>query len=261
MKPQIKLKLIKILRTAKRLRIVCLLGVGSFGLIAEDMSAKSILDSMTIAMQPISSRGKMEQEIITSSNIKRVFTFNYFSEEKGKNVLIRYIEPRKVRHNAFLIKNYGEDIWVYFPRTRRVRKLASHAKKQRAQGSDFSYEDFSGSEEWKTDYRVKQILSGERGNYLLTLTPKVNVETSYDSLNIYVNKLNYYPDRMLYYQNGIHVRTLHFHDIQYIQGIPTAMSMRMENHAEDSQTSMNILEMKYNVVFDNGFFNELNLKK
>ena len=262
MKTQIKLKIIKILRIAKRLRHgVCLLSIGSIGLIAADMSAKSILDSMTMVMQPISSQGRMEQEIITSSDIKRVFTFNYFSEEKGKNVLIRYIEPRKVRHNAFLIKNNGEDIWVYFPRTRRVRKLASHAKKQKAQGSDFSYEDFSGSEEWKTDYRVKQILSGERENYLLTLTPKIDVETSYDSLKIYINKLNYYPDRMLYYQDEILLKTLHFQDVQDIQGIPTAMSMRMENHAEDSQTTMSILEMEYNVVFDEGFFTERNLKK
>ena len=98
---------------------------------------------------------------------------------------------------------------MYFPRTRRVRKLASHAKKQKAQGSDFSYEDFSGSEEWKTDYRVKQTLSSERKNYLLTLTSKIDTETSYDSLKIYVNKLNYYPDRMLYYQNEILLKTLH----------------------------------------------------
>ena len=238
-----------------------ILGINSVVLFGADLSAKTILDSMTMVMQPISSQGKMEQEIITSSNIKRVFIFNYYSEEKGKNVLIRYIEPRKVRHNAFLIKNSGEDIWVYFPRTRRVRKLASHAKKQKAQGSDFSYEDFSGSEEWKTDYRVKQRSSGERENYLLSFTPRIGAETSYDSLKIYVNKLNYYPDRMLYYQDGVHLKTLNFQDVKEIQGIPTAMSMRMENHAEDSQTTMRILEMEYNVVFEQGFFTERNLKK
>ena len=241
--------------------IYFILGINSVVLFGADLSARTILDSMTMIMQPNSSQGKMEQEIITSSNIKRVFTFNYFSEEKGKNVLIRYMEPRKVRHNAFLIKNSGEDIWVYFPRTRRVRKLASHAKKQKAQGSDFSYEDFSGSEEWKTDYQVKQRPSGERKNYLLILTTKIGAETSYDSLMIYVNKLNYYPDRMLYYQDGIHLKTLNFQDVKEIQGIPTAMSMFMENHVEESQTTMRILEMKYDVIFDDGFFTERNLKK
>jgi len=232
----------------------------SNNLIAADMSAKSILDSMIMVIHPISSQGKMEQEIITSSNIKRVFTFNYFSE-RGTNVLIRYIEPRKVKNNAFLIKNNAEDIWVYFPRTRRVRKLTSHSKKQKAQGSDFSYEDFSGSKEWKADYSIQHITSDERANYLLSLTRKVDAVISYDSLKIYVNKLNYYPDRIFYYQDDIHLKTLHFQDIQHIQGIPTAMSMRMENHAENSHTTITILDIKYNVIFNEGFFTEQNLEK
>jgi hypothetical protein len=65
----------------------------------------------------------------------------------------------------------------------------------------------------------------------------------------------------LYYQHGDHLKTLNFKDVKEIQGIPTAMSMRMENHVEDSQTTMRILEMKYDVVFDEGFFSERNLKK
>lgn len=263
MKIQIQLNKMKSHRISKTLQAIfyIILGINSADLFGADLSAITILDSMSMVMQPNSSQGKMEQEIITSSKIKRVFTFNYFSEGKGENVLIRYIEPRKVRHNAFLIKNSGEDIWVYFPRTRRVRKLASHAKKQKAQGSDFSYEDFSGSDEWKTDYHVKQRPSGERKNYLLSFTPKIGSETSYDSLKIYVNKLNYYPDRMLYYQNGVHLKTLNFQDVKKIQGIPTAMRMLMENHLEDSKTTIRILEMEYNDIFDREFFTERNLKK
>ena len=79
-----------------------------------ELSARAILDSLTAVMHPQSASGKMEQEIISSGNVKRVFTFEYFSENKGKNVLIRYREPRKVKNNAFLIKKNGEDIWVYF---------------------------------------------------------------------------------------------------------------------------------------------------
>ena len=108
---------------------------------------------------------------------------------------------------------------------------------------------------------MKQEFSGERENYLLSFTPRTGADSGYDSLKIYINKLNYYPDRILYYQHGYHLKTLNFKDVQEIQGIPTAMSMHMENHVEDSQTTMRILEMKYDVVFDEGFFSERNLKK
>ena len=225
-----------------------------------DISASAILDSMMIVMQPTSSRGKMEQEIISSANVKRIFTFEYFSENKGENVLIRYIEPRKIKNNAFLIKNNGDNIWVYFPRTHRIRKLASHAKKQKAQGSDFSYEDFSGSKNWGTDYDVSREESSERETYLLILSRKENEKGSY-GLQIYVDKRNYYPQRIQYLQNGELIKTLTFTNVVNLQGYPTAQIMTMANHVEESQTQMRILDMEYNVQFDEGFFTELNLKK
>ena len=226
-----------------------------------EFSAAVILDSMMAVMQPKSSRGKMEQEIISSGNVKRIFTFDYFSENKGENVLIRYVKPNKVKNNAFLIKNNGTNVWVYFPRTRRVRKLASHAKKQKAQGSDFSYEDFSGSENWQTDYNVKKEESGERETYLLKLTRKKNADTSYENQNIYVDKRNYYPHRIQYFQNSEHVKTLTFSEVINMQGYPTAQIMTMENHLEKSYTKMKILDMIYDVEFKKGFFTERNLRK
>ncbi len=230
-------------------------------LYSQNMSASAILDSMTAVMQPVSAKGKMEQEIISSKNVKRVFTFEYFSENNGENVLIRYTEPRKVKNNAFLIKNNGEDVWVYFPRTRRVRKLASHAKKQKAQGSDFSYEDFSGSENWKEDYKVSLGDSGERETYLLDFTRKESAVVSYNKQKIYVDKRNYYPHRILYFEDDVHVKTLEFKEIKEIQKYPTAQRMVMINHAEGSQTDMRILNMEYNLEFEAGFFSERNLKK
>ena len=67
---------------------------------AADLSAISICDSMTSVMQPSSAKGLVEQEIITSSNIQRIFEFEYFSSNKGENVFIRYQKPKKVKNNA-----------------------------------------------------------------------------------------------------------------------------------------------------------------
>ena len=54
--------------------------------------------------------------------------------------------------------NNGDDIWFYTPKTDRVRHIASSAKKQKVQGSDFSYEDM---EMW--DYKV-DFKSSKLGN-------------------------------------------------------------------------------------------------
>ena len=59
--------------------------------------------------------------------------------------------------------NDGDDIWTYFPRTRRVRKLASHAKKQKVPGSDFSFGDFSSKipEKKITYLKIPELLQKE----------------------------------------------------------------------------------------------------
>ena len=103
--------------------------------------------------------------------------------------------------------------------------------------------------------------SGEDNNYLLVLTPRPEVDTGYDTLKIFVNKLSYYPVRIQYFKKGKHFKTLTFKDVIDIQGFPTAKIMHMENHVEDSQTTMKILEMKYDVKFEKDYFTERNLKK
>ena len=226
-----------------------------------ELSAETILDSMTAIMKTENLSGTMEQEIISSSGRERTFEYNYYSANNGEDVLLRYTLPKKVRHNAFLIKNGGDDIWVYFPRTRRVRKLANHAKNQKVQGSDFSYNDFSGSGDWNLDYTAKKVFSGERDNYLLVLFPKNQKEDLYEKLQIYVDKLSFFPHRIEYFAKDSHLKTLFLEDIKTISRIPTAMTMRMVNHLEKSNTTMRILEMDYNIEFEADFFTERNLKK
>ncbi len=64
--------------------------------------------------------------------------------------------------------NNADNIWTYFPRTKRVRKLASHAKKQKVQGGDFTFEDFSSSNIWKMEIQDMAILGGQDKVYLKT---------------------------------------------------------------------------------------------
>ncbi|MBC8214285.1 MAG: outer membrane lipoprotein-sorting protein [Candidatus Marinimicrobia bacterium] len=231
-------------------------------LFATELTADAILDSMNTVMSPENSKATMKQVIVTTSGRERIFEYEYYSGNKGKNLLMRYIKPKKVKNNAFLIANNGDDITVYFPRTRRTRKLASHAKKQKVQGSDFSYEDFSGSESWKEDYTVKLFESSNKNLYSLEFIPKDDIITSYSKMQILVRKSDYYPTELKYYDDkGIHHKTLFLEDIRVIEEFPTAMAMRMVNHIEKTETRMEILDITYNITFDENFFTERNLKK
>ena len=78
--------------------------------------------------------------------------------------------------------------------------------------------------------------------------------------NIYINKLNYYPSRIMFYKRGIHIKTLIFQDVKEVDGFSTAMLLTMQNHLQGSKTHLEIIEIKYNMDYKYNFFEIENLR-
>jgi len=122
--------------------------------------------------------------------------------------------------------NDGDDIWTYFPRTRRVRKLASHAKKQKVPGSDFSFGDFSSEDTWKEDYISKNTGAVTKGDIIcweLSTKAKENADVDYPTVILLIRQDNYYPVQINYLdERGRIEKSLDLTNIVDIDGYPTA---------------------------------------
>ena len=113
----------------------------AFKTYGETLTSQEIVNKMNEVINPQTAQAKAKVTIITSSGKERTFIYNSFTKDRGEKNLIRYLEPKRAKGQAMLMLNNADDIWAYFPRTKRVRKLATHAKRQKWEGSDFSYED------------------------------------------------------------------------------------------------------------------------
>ncbi len=178
---------------------------------------------------------------------------------------MRYSKPTSVRGQSFLMLNDAEDIWTYFPRTRRVRKLASSSKNQKVQGSDFNFGDFSSNDMWRTDYTTAiggdTILNGDKC-WKIRADETATNDTDYPIIILFVRQSDYSPLLMYYFnREGRHEKTMTFENIENIDGIPTATTMSMQNDLEYSETVMKVIEMDYNWKPEKDFFSERNLKK
>ncbi|MCK4639840.1 MAG: outer membrane lipoprotein-sorting protein [Candidatus Marinimicrobia bacterium] len=123
-----------------------------------DVSGPEILNKIINLMNPENAKGVMEQTIVTTSGDKRTFKYETYMGNRGEQSLMRYLAPSRVKGNALLMTDFSDNIWMYNRRTGRVRKLASHAKKQKFEGSDFTYEDMGSGDSWKEDF--KPLLKG-----------------------------------------------------------------------------------------------------
>ncbi|MFC1620029.1 outer membrane lipoprotein-sorting protein, partial [Candidatus Neomarinimicrobiota bacterium] len=219
----------------KQLALMTALGLCGYSMLqAQTPSGTEVLEKMTSVWTVENSKGVMTQTIKTSSGQYRTFELESYSANEGESTLMRYLQPASIRGQAFLMLNNANDIWTYFPRTNRVRKLASHAKKQKAQGSDFTYEDMGSGDEWLEQFEATNLgpaIHVDQRIWRLQLEGIPDQEPAYPKLMVLVRQSDYLPLQVDYYDDhGEVLKSLYLEDIQEIEGIPTAMLMTMRNH-------------------------------
>jgi len=238
--------------------------VASFG---QELTGEEIISKVNELMNQDTVQSKVKMTITTSSDNERVFIYDSYSKNKGEKNLMRYIEPKRAKGQAILMLNYADDIWMYFPRTKRIRKLATNAKSQKMEGSDFSYEDTGASDSFIEDFSSKNIGSEKKEGYdcyKIEMLKKEGIESGYSRLTMWIIKDSFIPIVIDYYDAEnpeILLKTLIQYDIKNIDGITTATRMVMYNKLEDSQTSIEMLEIKYNIELDDSLFTERYLKR
>jgi outer membrane lipoprotein-sorting protein len=233
----------------------------------EDPTAGQILETLTETMNPEQSQGLMTMTIVTSSGQERTFEYETFSKGQGEKSLMKYLKPQRVKGQTILMLNDANDIWTYFPRTKRIRKLATHAKKQKVEGSDFSYEDMGASNTFIEEYdtmRLKDEKKEGRQCYKLELTRHPDSDAGYSRIMLWVDKEQYVPLVIDYYHDDdpqLQEKQLICSNIQLIDEIYTPMECTMYNKLDNTQTSMEIVEVSYKVDLPDDLFTEMGMQR
>lgn len=209
-----------------------------------------------------SSHSVARQIITTSSGRERTLEVESYAIGQNEKMLSVYTGPARVRGDKILMLNDGDDIWFYTPKTDRVRHLASHARRQKVQGSDFSYEDLiTGNME--EDY-THTLLGEERiqgvAHYKIESEP-TEEGPSYSKIVIWAEKERYIVRQIDYYEEGTLLKRLVADDVREIDGHWIAFRMQMTNLRDGGKTVFEFVEIELNVHLDEKLFTTNNLKK
>ena len=239
---------------------ICLFFTGA--LAAQDLTPLQIIRKIDDTERVQSSEGLIKQTITTSGGQKRTLEMIAYSKNKNEKQLMVYTAPSRVKGDKILMLNDGDDIWFYTPKTDRVRHLASHARKQKVQGSDFAYEDMSGGEIEK-DYTFKLLGEEETEGtmcYKFELIP-TEFGPSYSKLILWADKEKFYTMRIDYYENDDLLKRLTMSDVKMIDGHWNAMTMLMKNLQDGGETVMETVNMKFDHDIPDKLFTTNNLKR
>jgi len=209
-----------------------------------------------------SSHGTMRQVITTSGGSERTLEMEAWSRDRNDKQLMVYTAPSRVAGDKILMLNQGDDIWFYTPRTDRVRHLASHARRQKVQGSDFAYEDMAGGS-IEEDYTYRLLGEEEVDGTLchkLELTP-TDTGPHYSRLILWADRDRHLTRRIDYYEDGRLLKRLTCGDVRDIDGQWWAMHMVMENLQEGGRTVMETLDIDFGVDLPDRLFTTGGLKR
>lgn len=180
-------------------------------------------------------------------------SYEVLTYSKGEDdAYMTFNSPRSIKGLSILSK--GDDQWIFFPSTGRVRKIAGKSKDQSIQGvgGDFSYEDPSAGK-WEEKYDFI-ITASNQEEWVLAGTPKK--ESSYSRVIMTIDKKKLMIIKIVYYKEGKgHFKDLLLDEIKALDGREVATRMTMVNYAENSKTVIVINDAKYDVEIDDKYFN------
>ncbi|MGA7303795.1 MAG: outer membrane lipoprotein-sorting protein [Rhodothermales bacterium] len=202
------------------------------------------------------------QIITTSSGSKRTLDVEFYSIGQNEKTLTVYTGPARVKGDKILMLHDGDDIWFYTPKTDRVRHLASHARRQRVQGSEFSYEDMiSGNlaDDYTSKLLGKEELDGIEC-YKVESTPTES-GPSYSKIVVWADVDRFVTRRIDYYEDGTLLKRLIPTDIREVGGHYLPFRLDMSNLRDGGETAFEFDRMDVGVELNDRLFTTTNLKR
>jgi uncharacterized protein len=195
---------------------------------AQALDAVTIMERNFVAIKSIGSTSDATFTLTNSSGQERVRktfgTTKLQTNGRDNMRMTRFLSPPDVKGTVTLLIENGDkddDIWVYLPALKKVRRLVSSNKKDSFVGTDFSYGDVIGHkvEEWNHTLLKEEEADGH-SCYVIESTPKsdaIKESSGYVKRVGWIRKDNFVTIKGEFWdQGGQPLKTVKASDVQLV---------------------------------------------
>jgi hypothetical protein len=250
------------LRGAAPLVLAVLLGASPSARAASGpATAEEVLAAARAVNAPVHDKvSRVAMRIVAPGGEERVRTLRGFEKRTagGRKLLWLFESPADLAGTAFLAWQQRPDpdeMWLYFPAQRRVRHVSPELRRERFQGSTFTYEDlttvfyldFEG-----THTLVESEPCGERRCFVIdsVLPPRRSV---YDRVRSWIRADDHLPSRIELEGVGVH-KVMRVRRVAEVGGIPTILEAEMETPDDGYRTTVEFSDVAYNTDLGDEIF-------
>lgn len=185
---------------------------------------------------------RVEMRVVAPSGEERVRTLQGFEKrtDGGRKVLWLFESPAELAGTGFLAwqeRPATDEMWVYFPGQRRVRRVSPDLRREQFQGSTFTYEDLTTV--FYLDYDGSHVLRGSEAcgahQCRIVETQLADRRFAYGTLRTWIRDDDHLPQRIDLEGPGV-TKHLNVLRTETIEGIPTIVEAEMTSDADGYRT-------------------------
>ena len=166
----------------------------NFNGFAQESASEEIMRRVDERAIPKDMKSDMTMKLIDKKGRERVRTVRIIRQGDERQIMW-FLAPADVRGTSFLrISNEdrNDDMWLYLPAFKKVRRIATKARKENFMGSDFTYEDMEKRKLKDYTYKlVREERLGDHECYVVESIPKESVDSDYSKIISWVWKDDY----------------------------------------------------------------------
>lgn len=250
--------------------------IATLGLAASDAAALQTAEEIQACVER-NIEAKSSVQTITMDARDRVGAINrlhakiyYKKDDSGAmRVLMQIDAPEDLREAAILLieREKSQDIFMYVPELRRVRRLHGRMVADTMFGTDFSYEDFRRLQAVSNDLpgeRLADALVQGRPVWVVASRYPDDGESMYERMVSYVDQQTCVPLRVEFFQKGDSPRKVLESDaaaIAEVAGRNVAKKMVIRDLKRETETAVDVVDLQVDVEIPEKLFRERSLRQ
>ncbi len=204
--------------------------------------------------------------VLTNSKGKsRTNTMVSHSTDGNKKQIIWFMEPKDDKGVAFLKIEHNDkddEMRMWLPAFKKVRRISSKKKGDAFMGSDLSYEDLSNRELGEHDYnRLDDEAVNNIDCYVLEVIPKKEVKSSYSKHVSWIAKDGYYGVKEESFDKRGELKKEKEYSYKRIEDYYIIDRVFVKDVQKNHTTEVTFSDVKVDSGIKNNLFQEKNLKR
>jgi hypothetical protein len=187
------------------------------------------------------------------------------SVDGNKKQIIWFLEPKDDKGVAFLKIEHDDkddEMRMWLPAFKKVRRISSKKKGDAFMGSDLSYEDLSSRNLDENDYnRLDDEIVDGKDCYVLEILPKSQAKSAYTKHISWIDKLTLMGVKEESYDKRGKLKKKKEYEFQNMKGYHVMKRVYVEDVQKNHSTEVTFSEIEVDSGIRENLFQEKNLKR